>query len=129
MQALYPTLDSLLLTAKEKGLFGGGRATRWRILHKMGFRHKFNDKRYIYEQPSTIYQRHAYLQCTYEQWRHTYMYLQCTYEQRRYAYLQCTYEQWRHAYLQCTYEQWRHAHLQCTYEQWRHTYLQCTYEQ
>ena len=30
----YPTLDSLLLAVK-KGLFGGERATLWRILHKM----------------------------------------------------------------------------------------------
>ena len=59
----YPTLDSLLLAVKEKGLFGGERATLWIILHKMGFKHKkVNDKRYIYEQPSIIYQRHAYLQ-------------------------------------------------------------------
>ena len=58
----YPTLDSLLLAVKEKGLFGGERATVWRILRKMGFKHKkVNDKRYIYEQPSIIYQRHAYL--------------------------------------------------------------------
>ena len=27
----YPTLDSLLLAVKEKGLFGGERATVWRI--------------------------------------------------------------------------------------------------
>ena len=32
------------------------------FLRKMGFKHKkVNDKRYIYEQPSIIYQRHAYL--------------------------------------------------------------------
>ena len=60
----YPTLDSLLLAVKEKGLFGGERATLWRILRKMGFKHKkVNDKRYIYEQPSIIYRRHAYLRC------------------------------------------------------------------
>ena len=60
----YPTLDSLLLAVKEKGLFGGEHATLWRILHKMGFKHKkVNDKRYIYEQSSIIYQRHAYQQC------------------------------------------------------------------
>ena len=58
----YPTLDSLLLAVKQKGLFGGKRATLWIILRKMGFKHKkVNDKRYIYEQPSIIYQRHAYL--------------------------------------------------------------------
>ena len=58
----YPTLDSLLLAVK-KGLFGEERATLWRILRKMGFKHKkVNDKRYIYEQPSIIYQRHEYLQ-------------------------------------------------------------------
>ena len=33
----YPTLDSLLLAVKEKGLLGGERATLWRIFHKMGF--------------------------------------------------------------------------------------------
>ena len=32
----YPTLDLLLLAVKEKGLFGGERATLWRILRKMG---------------------------------------------------------------------------------------------
>ena len=41
----YPTLDSLLLAVKEKRLFGGERATLWRILRKMGFKHKVNDKR------------------------------------------------------------------------------------
>ena len=57
-----PTLDSLLLAVKEKRLFGGERATVWRILRKVGFKHKkVNNKRYIYEQPSIIYQRHAYL--------------------------------------------------------------------
>ena len=60
----YPTLDSdsLLLAVKEKGLFGGERATLWIILRKMSFKaQKVNDNRYIYEQPSIIYQRHAYL--------------------------------------------------------------------
>ena len=61
----HPTLDSLLLALKEKGLFGGERAILWRILRKMGFKHKkVNDKRYIYEQPSITYQRHAYLRRT-----------------------------------------------------------------
>ena len=59
----YPMLNSLLQAVKEKGLFGGGRATLWRILRKMGFKHKVNDKRYIYKQPSIIYRRQAYLQC------------------------------------------------------------------
>ena len=36
----YPTLDSLLLAVKEKGLFGGERTTLWRILRKMEFKHK-----------------------------------------------------------------------------------------
>ena len=50
----YPTLDSLLLAVKEKGLFGGERATLWRILHKMGFRHKkVNDKRYFMSNPAS----------------------------------------------------------------------------
>ena len=54
----YPTLDSLLLAVKEKGLCGGERATLWRILRKTGFKHKkVNDKRYIYKQPSIIYTR------------------------------------------------------------------------
>ena len=43
----YHTFDSLLLAVKEKGLFGGERATLWRILHKMGFKHKkVNNKRW-----------------------------------------------------------------------------------
>ena len=31
LEKKYPTLDSLLLAVKEKGLFGGERATLWRI--------------------------------------------------------------------------------------------------
>ena len=48
----YPTLDSLLVAAKEKGIFSREHVTLWRVLCKMGFKHKkVNDKRYIYEQP------------------------------------------------------------------------------
>ena len=53
----YPTLDSLLFAAKEKGLNSGECVTLWIILRKMGFKFKdVNNKRYIYEQPSIIFQ-------------------------------------------------------------------------
>ena len=52
----------MLLAAKEKGLNGGERVTLWRILRKMGFKFKdVNNKRYIYEQPSIIFQTPTYL--------------------------------------------------------------------
>ena len=58
----YPTLDSLLLAAKEKGLNSEERVTLWRILRKMGFKFKdVKNKRYIYEQPSIIFQTPTYL--------------------------------------------------------------------
>ena len=58
----FPTLDSVLVAAKEKGIYEGERVTLWKLLHKMGFKHKkVNDKRYIYEQPRIIVQRHEYL--------------------------------------------------------------------
>ena len=58
----YPTLDSLLVSVKEKGIFTGERTTLWKILRKMGFKYKMvNDKRYIYEQSRIIVQRHEYL--------------------------------------------------------------------
>ena len=58
----FPTLDSVLVAAKEKGIYEGERVTLWKLLHKMGFKHKkVNDKRYIYEQPCIIVQRHEYL--------------------------------------------------------------------
>ena len=45
----YPTMDSLLSTVKEKGIFSEERTTLWRVMRKMGFKYKnVNDKRYIY---------------------------------------------------------------------------------
>ena len=53
----YPTLDTLLVAVREKGIFTGERTTLWKILCKMGFKHKkVNDKRYIYEQARIIVQ-------------------------------------------------------------------------
>ena len=53
----YPTLDTLLVAVREKGSFTGERTTLWKILCKMGFKHKkVNDKRYIYEQARIIVQ-------------------------------------------------------------------------
>ena len=61
----YPTLESLLAVVKEKGLFDGERITLWKLLRKVGFRYKqVNDKRYVYEQPRIIVQRHEYLRRT-----------------------------------------------------------------
>ena len=58
----YPTLDMLLVAVREKRIFSGERTTLWKILRKMGFKHKkMNDKRYIYEQARIIVQRHKYL--------------------------------------------------------------------
>ena len=58
----YPTLESLLALLKEKGLFDGERITLWKVLRKLGFKYKqVNDKRYVYEQPRIIVQRHKYL--------------------------------------------------------------------
>ena len=58
----YPTLDKLVHVLKEKELFEGGRISLWKLLRKMGFRYKkVNDKRYVYEQPRIIYQRHQFL--------------------------------------------------------------------
>ena len=58
----YPKLDSLLVAVKEKGVFSGGRVTLWKLLRKIGFRHKkINNKRYIYEQPRIIVHRKRYL--------------------------------------------------------------------
>ena len=58
----YPTLEKLLQVLKEKELFDGGRISLWKLLRKMGFRYKkVNDKRYVYEQPRIIQQRHQFL--------------------------------------------------------------------
>ena len=41
----YPTLESLLVVVKKKGLFDGERITLWELLRKLGFRYKqVNDK-------------------------------------------------------------------------------------
>ena len=58
----YPTLDMLLVAVREKGIFSGERTTLWKILRKMGFKHKkVNDKRYFNEQARIIVQSHKYL--------------------------------------------------------------------
>ena len=59
----YPTLNSLLKTVREKGVFRGGRSTLHKILLKIGFKYKVraDGKRYIYEQPRVIQQCHDYL--------------------------------------------------------------------
>ena len=57
----YPMLVSLLVVVKEKYLFDGEQITPWKLLRKLGFRYKqVNDKRYVYEQPRIIVQRHEY---------------------------------------------------------------------
>ena len=58
----YPTLDAVLAEVKEKEIFEGGRGTLYKLLREMGFKHrKHENKRYIYEQPRIIQQRHSYL--------------------------------------------------------------------
>ena len=59
----YPTLDSVLRKAGSTGVFDGGRMTRNKLLKSMGFRYKKREdgKKYIYEQPRVIEQRHQYL--------------------------------------------------------------------
>ena len=54
-QKTHPTLCKLHSTLKERGLFGAGRTTLWKLLHKIGFSYrKVNDKRYVYEQHRII---------------------------------------------------------------------------
>ena len=58
----YPMLESLHALLKERGLFDGECVTLWKVLRKLGFKYKqVNDKRYVYEQPNIIVQRHKYL--------------------------------------------------------------------
>ena len=58
----YPTLQSLLDELKARQLFKGGKSTLHKLLREMGFRYrKHENRRYIYEQPDIIQQRHAYL--------------------------------------------------------------------
>ena len=58
----YLTLDFLLVAVKEKSVFTGEHTTLWKVLRKMGFKHKeVNDNQYIYEQPRIIVQRQEYL--------------------------------------------------------------------
>ena len=58
----YPTLESLLATVKSRGVFCGGHTTLRLVLREMGFCYKRHEnKRYIYEQPRIIQQRHDYL--------------------------------------------------------------------
>ena len=58
----YPTLESLLAPFKERGLFDCEHVNLWKVLRKLDFKYKqVNDKRYVYEQPRIIVQRHKYL--------------------------------------------------------------------
>lgn len=59
----YPTLDKLLQKVHDKSIFSGGRSTLAKVLKSMGFRYKTREdgKRYVYEQPRVIQQRHEYL--------------------------------------------------------------------
>ena len=59
----YPTLDSVLEQVKEKEIFrGGSSSTVYKLLREMGFKYRQHEnKRYIYEQPRIIQQRHSYL--------------------------------------------------------------------
>ena len=59
----YPTLDKLLHVLKDKGIFKGGRTTLSKVLRSMGFKYKVREdgKRYVYEQPRVIQQRHDFL--------------------------------------------------------------------
>ena len=51
----YPTMDSLLLAVKKKGIFRKECTILSTVMRKMGFKYKkVNDKRYIYEQPRII---------------------------------------------------------------------------
>ena len=60
----YPTLSSLMEKLKGNNLFKGHRTTLWKILREMGFHYKKHEnKKYIYEQPRVIQQRHDYLRC------------------------------------------------------------------
>ena len=63
LQKSYPTLDKLLCTLREKDVFQGGRTTLSKVLKSMGFKYKVREdgKRYVYEQPKVIQQRHDYL--------------------------------------------------------------------
>ena len=62
LEKKYPTLDSLLVAVKGKGVFTGEHTTLGKVLRKMSFKHKeVNDNRYIYEQPRIIVHWHEYL--------------------------------------------------------------------
>ena len=60
---VYPNLTSLLKILRDKGVFQAGRSTLYKIVRLIGFRYKVrtDGKRYIYEQPRIIQQRHTYL--------------------------------------------------------------------
>ena len=59
----YPGLEKLLHVLKDKDVFEGYRTTLCKVLKSMGFKYKAREdgKRYIYEQPRIIHQRHNYL--------------------------------------------------------------------
>ena len=60
----YPTLSSLMEKFKGNNSFKRHHTTLWKILREMGFRYKKHEnKKYIYEQPRVIQQRHDYLRC------------------------------------------------------------------
>lgn len=58
----YPTITGILQKVKEQCGFPGGRYCMWRVLRDMGFTYKKRDnKKYVYEQPNILEQRHTYL--------------------------------------------------------------------
>ena len=58
----YPTIVGVLEKVKVQCGFPGGRYCMWRVLQQMGFTYKKRDnKKYVYEQPNILEQRHTYL--------------------------------------------------------------------
>ena len=58
----YPTIVGVLEKVKVQCGFPGGRYCMWRVLQEMGFTYKKRDnKKYVYEQPNILEQRHTYL--------------------------------------------------------------------
>ena len=58
----HVTLSSLLIKLEDEGLFSGKWTKLAELLKEMGFSYKKQDnRRYYYEQPRIIEQRHTYL--------------------------------------------------------------------
>ena len=58
----HVTLNKLLQVLQDDGLFSGKRTTLSKLLNEMGFAYwKQDNRRYYYEQPQIIQQRHTYL--------------------------------------------------------------------